>query len=165
VSTARDPQSELERQVHLVLRSLPQRRAPEQLTARVLEELARRAALPWWRRSFRHWPWLMRSVFLAVCLGLIGASVLGVAGVSAHVPGLAGAVRGAAQLHVAGGIGQIATALHAALASLSALVRALPATWLEAIALIAGAAYVLLFGLGAAAYRLLTVQHRATTGN
>lgn len=158
MSSERDPQSALEHQVNELLRSLPLRRAPEHLSARVLEQLARRAAAPWWRRSFWHWPWLMRSVFLAACLVLIGISLLGTAGVPAHVPALAGAL-GGMQLHAPGWVGHLAAGPHAALALLSALVRALPAAWLEAIAVIAGAAYVLLFGLGAAAYRLLTVQH------
>jgi hypothetical protein len=158
MSTERDRHSALERQVHEMLRALPMRRAPGQLSARVWEQLASRAAAPWWRRSFWHWPWPMRSVFLAVCLALIGASVLGAAAAPAHVPALNGVLAGA-HLHFAAGIGHLAASVNAALALLSALSRVLPSAWLEALAVIAGAAYVLLFGLGAAAYRLLTVQH------
>ena len=158
MSSDRDPQGTLERQLHEVLRSLPSRAAPEHLSAHVFEQLAQRAAAPWWRRSFWHWPWLMRSLFLAACLVLICASVMGAAGVPAHVPAIPGPLA-TAHLHLLAWVSHIAAGINAALALLSALVRALPSAWLEALAVIAGAAYVLLFGLGAAAYRLLTLQH------
>ncbi len=35
-------------------------------------DLQRRAALPWWRRSFAHWPSAARAGFVLVCLALIG---------------------------------------------------------------------------------------------
>jgi hypothetical protein len=62
---ANDPQ-DLESKMHRVLRGLPGRRAPSGLEARVLAEVARRAALPWWRKSFAHWPASVRATFFAV---------------------------------------------------------------------------------------------------
>jgi hypothetical protein len=38
----------LERLIHETLRELPARQAPSSLENRVLAELARRTALPWW---------------------------------------------------------------------------------------------------------------------
>jgi len=46
----------LAKRVDAELRALPLVRAPAALQARVLAELARRQALPWWRQSFRDWP-------------------------------------------------------------------------------------------------------------
>lgn len=62
----------LERLLDRTLRGLPVRRAPATLESRVLAELARRAALPWWRRSFVHWPQAARAVFASMCLILAG---------------------------------------------------------------------------------------------
>src|ERR1700689_4787557 len=73
----RDPDLELERLVNRALRELPVRRAPPGMERRVWNELARRAALPWWRRSFAHWPGPARAVFLAVCIGLSALTFVG----------------------------------------------------------------------------------------
>src|SRR6185437_10884347 len=62
----------LEQLLDRTLHPLPLRRAPPTLQSRVLEELQRRAALPWWRRSFAHWPSAARAGFVLVCLALIG---------------------------------------------------------------------------------------------
>ena len=55
----------LEKRVHAALRSLPDRRAPDSLAARVLAEIERRAAIPWWHKSLAYWPQWARGTFLA----------------------------------------------------------------------------------------------------
>jgi hypothetical protein len=77
-----DDQDKLEASIHRVLRRLPDRKAPFSLEARVMAELGRRAALPWWRKSFAHWPAAVRAVFflvagLAAALVVAGIFVLG----------------------------------------------------------------------------------------
>ena len=67
----------LEQLLDRTLRPLPLRRAPPALQSHVLEELQRRAALPWWRRSFAHWPSAARAGFVLVCLALVGMVILG----------------------------------------------------------------------------------------
>src|ERR1700738_3597831 len=67
----------LERLLDRALRELPLRRAPLTLESRVFGELQRRAALPWWRRSFAHWPLLARAAFLVICGVLIRLAFLG----------------------------------------------------------------------------------------
>ena len=60
---------------HLVTRACagqPTLRAPATLGARVMREVARREALPWWRRSFLHWPLPLRSAVLLACVLLVG---------------------------------------------------------------------------------------------
>jgi hypothetical protein len=73
-----EDQQKLEASIHRVLRGLPDRRAPAGLEARVLAALSRRAALPWWRKSFAHWPPAVRALFV---LGAGVAAALVVAGV------------------------------------------------------------------------------------
>ena len=147
-----DPESQLERQVHTLLRSLPPRRAPEGLTARVLEELARRAALPWWRRQVTQWPFVARLSFALVALALIVLSLEGSVG-SVGLPRLAAPAAPALSWS------HHAFALwNALLAPLTALLHSLPTLWLEAAAALAACAYLFLFGVGAAAYRLLYLE-------
>src|SRR5712672_3854389 len=72
-----EPNDPLERLLDRTLHELPLRRAPLTLESRVFGELERRAALPWWRRSFAHWPLLARAGFLVICGALISAAFLG----------------------------------------------------------------------------------------
>jgi len=57
------------------LRDQPAVKAPPRLAARVMAEVGRRAAMPWWRRSFAHWPAAMQLGFVAACTAAIGASL------------------------------------------------------------------------------------------
>jgi hypothetical protein len=57
---------EIEKRIHQALLALPEIPAPPGLEERVLAELARRARLPWWRRSYAHWPVAVRAGFLAL---------------------------------------------------------------------------------------------------
>jgi hypothetical protein len=135
----------LERLVHHAVRQLPARRAPSSLEGRVLRELERRAALPWWRRSFRHWPVAARAAFLAVCIVLIRLAFIGGALVIAEFGSLTWTHRAAA-LMVSGGN------LAAALA------RIVPPTWLYDGVALCALLYAVLFALGAAGYRTLYLQ-------
>ena len=143
-----DSEEALERLLDRTLRELPVRRAPLTLESRVLDELHRRAVLPWWRRSFAHWPLLARAVFLAICGALIRLAFVGGAT----------AVAGVRSLSWARQIGTLA-ASGGNLAAL--LARTAPPSWLyEGIAACA-VLYAVLFGLGAAAYRTLYLQPSA----
>ena len=66
-----DHDGKLEQRVHVLLRDLPNRRAPRSLEQRVMAEIARLSALPWWRKSFGHWPVAARAGFILVCAGLV----------------------------------------------------------------------------------------------
>jgi len=104
---------------HATLRALPPPTAPATLAGRVLAELARREAQPWWRREVAGWPRSARLIFVLT------------AG--------AGAILSAAAFH--GGTERLAAALARltdALAPLAALgpavlrsVAELPAAWLQ----------------------------------
>ena len=66
-----DNSDDLERFIEQTLRSLPERQAPHTLEFRVRAELARRAALPWWRKRFTHWPLAARFAFLLASFGSV----------------------------------------------------------------------------------------------
>ena len=139
-----------EMQLDRALRALPPRRAPASLEAWVLGELERRAALPWWRRSFSHWPLAARAAFLVVCAASIRLVFLGSTTATAGVRSLSWARE----------IGLLAsTGSH-----LAALIApaGLPG-WLSAGAAFCAVLYAVLFGLGAAVYR--TLYLRAPSGN
>jgi hypothetical protein len=141
---------ELEKRIHRTLRALPERQAPQSLENRVLAELSRRAALPWWRRSYLQWPLAMRAGFVVLSTAA-GATLIWVmygirssgelaeiaAHVSQHFQWLAIAQAVGASLIQAGGD----------------LARAIPPLWLYTGLGVLAACYATLAGVGAAAYR------------
>ena len=138
------------------LRGLPPRSAPSGLAARVRAELARRAARPWWRRSFAHWPSVVRGAFVVTCAGLIALSVLGGARWIAAARLARVARVSIARLPWAGPLG----ALWNALVDLGTAVRgAVPTLWLDAGATLLALAYTLLLALAVAACRALQARH------
>jgi hypothetical protein len=144
---------EMERRTAEWLHGLPPRRAPLTLEARVLSELRRRAALPWWRHNFARWPLAARSVFLALCAAVIGLTTMGGAWEARGVQTVNDF--GAASLSWA----HPARSLAASAAGLATtLVEAIPTTWLYLGLGLCVALYSMLLGLGAAAYRTLYLQ-------
>lgn len=145
-----DREGQLAQLFERTLRDLPWRRAPSTLQARVLSELRRRASLPWWRRSFSHWPALARAGF-----GL-GSAVL-IAWIFAG---------GALLMEIVQSLppsgerwipwGRSAAALAGAAAQLAAaLARAVPLSWVYDGLAVSAVLYAALFGLGIAGYRTL----------
>ena len=132
------------------LRDLPPRAAPATLEARVMAELRRRAARPWWRREVAQWPLAPRAALAAACAGSgvlawrTGSWLFAGFGVlSGNGGAVVSWVRGAARCLVA---------LHSALSLFSA---AMPPAFVWAGLLFAGGLYAVLIGLGALAYRAL----------
>jgi hypothetical protein len=141
-----DNPEQLERLIHRTLRDLPPRSAPRTLESRVLAELERRAALPWWRQSYAHWPVAVRAAFF---VGTAALAALIVSGLFAmmRVAGSPAFADTFAWFTFARDLGRTAADTG------GALWRALPPLWLYgALALIA-ACYATLIGVGAAAYR------------
>ncbi len=145
-----DPQK-LEDIIHKALRALPDRAAPRTLEARVLMAVGRRAALPWWRRSYAQWPVSVRCAFMLLLaaaaaavyfLSRSNATAQAVGAVAMRIPWFA--------------------FLQSAYESLAESVRvvsdAIPQTWLYgSVALIAGC-YALLIGLAVVAHRVFFGQ-------
>jgi hypothetical protein len=143
----------LEVAVHQVLRSIPDRKAPAGLQARVLAELSRRAALPWWRKSFAYWPAAFRAAFF---VGSAAAVALLVSGLFAllHTPtaaqGLAGVEEPFAWLRLAGDY------VASTKASIQHIISLIPPLWLYGAIGAISLCYASLAAIGAATYRALT---------
>jgi hypothetical protein len=141
----------LERLIAGALTGLPPRRAPAELERGVLGELARRAALPWWRRGFAHWPLAARAGFVIVCVSLVAGLSL--------TSGFAQQL-GAQNLTWAGPI----VGLMATIGSTVTLfVSLVPPLWIYLALSVGVLLYVLLFGLGAFAYRTLYLHSNTAT--
>ncbi len=149
----------LEAAIHGVLRRLPDRKAPAGFEGRVLAELARRAALPWWRKSFAHWPSFVRMGFVA---GSAVAALALVYGLFAL-----GGSRGA--LQVAGGISNSLAWIAFARDIVSTfdgkvrmLIAAVPPLWLYGAAGTVAICYAALAAIGAATYRAVTFARQTS---
>jgi hypothetical protein len=138
----------LETAIDAALCELPLRPAPPSLELHVLEELSRRAALPWWRHSFAGWPGFARVGFVLMCAVLIGLVFLG--GVWA-MRNLGSPALGALSMPWA----RHMVALAGVAGELAALVRIVPAGWVYEGLAASVVLYAALFGLGVAAYRTL----------
>ena len=143
----------LEHRVHAALRALPDRRAPASLAARVQAEIERRAAIPWWHKSYAYWPSWARGTFLA------GASAGVVALMVFVAVNLAGGVNGSP---LGGALDPwIAFARRAYGVTswigdlISLVISGVPPLWLYGGLAVVAAMYLSLVGLGATAYRLL----------
>jgi hypothetical protein len=140
-----------------MLRELPSRRAPAALESRVIAELARRAALPWWRLGFAHWPPGARVAFLAACGTIVGCTVLGAPWALSGLP--AGYRIGAL---LPAWMEPAIAAMSCAAGVAALLLRVIPPLWFYATMGAAAALYATLFSLGAAAYS--TLYRQAASG-
>jgi hypothetical protein len=143
----------LEAAIHRALRSLPDRKAPASLEGRVLAELGRRAALPWWRKSFTYWPSAVRIAFF--CGSAVAAAFA--------VTGLIYALRSRGAHDLAGGVSNsiawIAFGRDMAAkvnANVRTLIAAIPPLWLYGIIATIAVSYAALAAIGAATYRAVT---------
>ena len=141
---------EIEARLGQALRALPERHAPATLESRVLDTLARRAPLPWWRRGFGEWPAAARVAFGVTSAALVVFTVLAAAAANAGFGslGVSHAIS-TPVLHDASVLLVITRTLSVSLASV------LSSSWVLGY-LIAGAVlYAALFGLAIAGYRTL----------
>jgi hypothetical protein len=139
----------LEQLLREALAGLPLRRAPATLESRVIGELQRRAAQPWWRASFANWPFAARAAFVLVCAALVAGSFFGGA---SHLGGRS--FQDIATL-VLSWAHPLLAVVSSAGGLVALLMRAIPPLWLYGGLAIGIFLYVALFGLGAAAYRTL----------
>ncbi len=142
----------LERALHQTLRALPPRRAPRTLELRVLAELERRAALPWWRKSYAHWPLAARALFLLASAGLVKVTIMIAVWV---MVGLDSAAFGEA-FSTPVALWEATSSVASSLSDYGLMVfHRIPTMWLYGVAAFMATMYFTLFGLGAAAYRTL----------
>jgi hypothetical protein len=147
-----ESEQKLEQALHQALRSVPLRKAPSSLEARVMNELTRRAAMPWWRASFVSWPMAARVGFVLTCAALIAVTILG--GMSAYL----GDRPLEASAFVLSWVNPFLTLISSVGGMAAVLFRVIPPLWLYGSLAMGIFLYVSLFGLGAAAYRTLYLQ-------
>jgi hypothetical protein len=145
-------EQKLERLIHQTLRELPRRRAPGTLEQRVMAELERRAALPWWKQNFAYWPTGVRVAFLLFSGGLVKVAMMAIVWVMAGFDAAQFREVFATQftwMDAGAAVGRALTDF------VTATFQSIPPLWLYGGLATIGALYVALFGLGAAAYRTL----------
>jgi hypothetical protein len=142
----------LEKAIHETLRSLPNRKAPPALEARVLAELARRAALPWWHRSWVNWPPAVRWFFLFFSAGVCASMIVGCVALLHRTPL---GVMGRVLARPSGILAALTTAIHATLGVAGELLNLVPRVWLYGGVATITLLYATVFLAGAAAYRTL----------
>lgn len=150
-----EQQRNLERLVSQAVRDLPVRRAPRSLESRVQAEIARRGALPWWRRSFLHWPVAAKIAFFVVCVAIAKVVLTATVWVSAGINSSPLKAAFASEIQWLGAVGRLCVT---SVDVVSTLISSIPPLWLYGGAAIVAGLYAALFGLGAAAYRTLSTS-------
>ena len=142
----------LEKLIDQTLKELPHRRAPRSLEMRVMAEITRRQALPWWQKSWAYWPAAVRWPFLVLSAMLAAAMIYGFFSLfgSSPVETLSGTVSRPLQW-----AGALVSAGRAISVAMGEMVSAIPAPWLYGGLAALAFTYAVLFGVGATAYRLL----------
>jgi hypothetical protein len=141
---------EMEARLGQALRGLPERRAPATLESRVLDALARRVPLPWWRRSFGEWPAAARVAFGVTSTVLVVLTALAAAAANANLGSLgASHALSTPVLHDASVFFVITRTLSVSLASI------LSSSWVIGCLIASAVLYAALFGLAIAGYRTL----------
>jgi hypothetical protein len=143
---------QMEKMVHTALRSLPDRRAPASLEARVHAALEARATIPWWHKSWNNWPQAVRAAFLVLGGGVTAAMVFG--GFYLEAGADSAALNHALAPALTLG-GQIAGVVRGIGDFFALVARHIPALWLYGTIVFFAGAYAMLVGLGATAYRTL----------
>ena len=142
----------LEKLIHDTLQELPQRKAPRSLEMRVMAELARRQALPWWQKSWAHWPAAVRWSFLVISAAFAAAMIFGF--VSLFRSGSLDAVSATVSKPLTW-LSMIVGTARALSSAFSDMFGAIPGPWLYGGLAALGFVYATVFSLGATAYRLL----------
>jgi hypothetical protein len=120
------------------LKALPPLQAPASLQSRVLAELARLEAVPWWHSNFRSWPVLVQFGFALLALGVTQGALMLLSGSSA--------------VQFAATVGETFSVV------LRSLRGALPTNWLVIITTASCVAYAVIVAGGAAAFRILRTE-------
>ncbi len=155
MNSSPDRNEKLERVIHRTLRELPPRRAPRSLEERVFAEIARRAGLPWWQKSFVNWPVPARAALIVLLAGVVKLVLMGGVWMASGFD--AAEFRTAFAQPLAWMESGLAV-VHAITGFVDIMLRNIPSLWIYGGLAIIAALYVALFGLGAAAYKALYAQ-------
>jgi hypothetical protein len=137
------------------LERLPLRRAPAQLEARVLGEIERRAALPWWHLGFTGWPAAAQASLVVCSAYLAWLSVNGALWVIARASSARMAYDASPSLSTVRAAAQLVLFIGHLFVS---VLHSIPAEWLYLTAAFAALLYLGVFSIAAVAYRVLYVR-------
>jgi hypothetical protein len=144
--------AELEKFIHQQLRDLPPRRAPDSLESRVLAAIEQQAGIPWYHKSWSHWPAFVRMVFLVLATGATAGFIL------AFYSGFNGADANLVMARAGEKLSFFTQMYHVATWIVDfgrQIVASIPPVWLYGAAALVAALYGTFLGIGAAAYRVL----------
>ncbi|HEX2584490.1 MAG TPA: hypothetical protein VHL14_05130 [Steroidobacteraceae bacterium] len=143
-------QQTLEKAVDRLCKQQPLRKAPADLYSRVMREVQLRKALPWWRKSFLHWPLMMQVAFVLAALVTAKLALVCTDWVSSNWFASSKVARESASLIQ--GADTVITVSH----SISShLTEVIPMSWMYAALAIVAVLYLVLFGVGVATYKTL----------
>ena len=142
--TQPDSEARLEKFIGRVLSEQPLRRAPADLSARVLARIEQRAARAWWQMGFNEWPMSARVLFLLVSV-VVGAFALEIPAwvletIDAQIP-----------INVSRGV----AIWHTARTVIANVAGSIPTHWIYGALAAIAALYSMFFAVSAAAYRTL----------
>jgi hypothetical protein len=148
---------QLELAVSRELKALPELTAPVSVANRVMTAIARRATVPWYRRSWETWPVAWQTVSLATMLALFGGLCLAGWELSRTETVLQA-------MHRAGqwfsGLNSIGNTLDILVGAAALVVKKLGTTFIIACLVAAGLGYAIFLGLGTACFRLAFAKHQ-----
>jgi len=140
----------LEQFVDRLCKEQPLRKAPADLYQRVMREVQLRKALPWWRKSFLHWPIMMQVLFVLAALITAKLALVCTHWISQNWFASSKVVKESSSLL------QGADAVVAVSNSISShLTHFIPVPWLYGAVAIVAVLYLVLFGVGVATYKTL----------
>jgi hypothetical protein len=134
---------QLESLIDKTLRKQPQRRAPESLEANVLAMIEQQMSRAWWQSGFVRWPVGARVGFALLSIGLVKLAILLGVWVGGGFKSVASLINDATDW--------IAPLAH----TVASITDRIPAIWLYGGLVAICSAYVMLFGVGMAAYRTM----------
>ena len=142
--------AQLEHAIHSVLRSQPARHAPASLEARVLARIEQQQAMPWWRASFSHWPIGARFLLLVALIAVAKLTLdLVVWMFSSPTPVTHTVEKSVTWAKSTAGL------FESLLSLCQSLFNVIPPHWITLGLAFAAGMYIMLFALGATAYRTL----------
>jgi hypothetical protein len=138
-----DKHQQVESLITKTLRDQPLRRAPQSLEANVLAVIEQRRSMAWWQSGFSRWPLAARGAFVLLSIGLIKFAIL------------LGVWMGGGFKSLASMIANATDWIRLTAEAATALVESIPAVWLYGGLVVVASAYIMIFGIGMAAYRTL----------
>ena len=158
MNTSQHDVDRLAKQVDAMLRKLPALQAPATLEARVLRELARLEARPWWRQGFGRWPLAARLLFLPLSAGFVKLAFLAIGALNSAVS----TAQATPLVSSMQNRWQSISGAFQSLRTIGALVmNDLPQLWIYGALGFALFLYASLFGIGAVAFRSLVLTPNA----